>query len=889
MISHTHWDREWYLTFEQFRYRLVNLMDNLLDLLDADPQFRCFHLDAQTIILEDYLEVRPRRREDLVRHISAGRLLVGPWYLQNDEFLVSGESTIRNLLLGAELAEAFGGCMRVGYIPDQFGNISQMPQILNGFGIHSAVFARGYDARRRGQVELLWESPDGSQVLAVFMANWYNNAQRLPEEPFQALRFLVRSQEDLSWGVQSNHYLAMNGVDHLEAQENLSGILRGVQEIAPEDFAVVHSSLPDYIAAVQRALHSKLGKPFVGELREGDDYHILAGTLSSWMYLKQRNFALENELINWIEPLAGWSLAAGIPHKRQDHLDYIWRTLMKNHAHDSICGCSVDLVHREMMDRFSRVEQLQGEVAEASFGELTSLIEQNDIHERGYLITVFNNQPQSRSGVVDAVVEVPVEHTDQGFVLVDRTTGQNVPYSVVQKKQYSKRTLSPINLPGYKRVQALSIQFEAADIPQLGYKTYAFQPGGDGEKIKTEKASAEPVLENRFLRAQINEDGTIDLLHKASGEVFRGLGYYVDSGDAGDSYVYMTPKNDQVFSTLGLPAQLICVEEGPWQTRWEIRTVLNIPAELDARQETRVGSVSLPICTEVSLGEHDPYLKFKVTVDNRAKDHRLRVMFPTGLAADTAHAGAQFDIVERRYDFGAKWGRASHTAPNYGFVDVNDGVLGLAVHNNGLHEYELLGDEKRTLALTLLRCVEWIYDKDFDYPMEETRIPEAQCLGRHVFEFAVYPHQGNHYAGRVYQSAHAYLNPLRPVVHPRDRKLWQEGRPWVQDSVVQTTFHREDPYTALPRLPAVGSFCQLKAEHVVITSLRPNRNGDGLIIRLVNLREEGEEACFSMPGLKRGYRLSLDERQREELPLSGASLALEIPGKKIVTLEVILR
>ena len=219
------------------------------------------------------------------------------------------------------------------------------------------------------------------------------------------------------------------------------------------------------------------------------------------MYLKQRNFALENELINWIEPLAGWSLAAGIPHKRQDHLDYIWRTLMKNHAHDSICGCSVDLVHREMMDRFSRVEQLQGEVAEASFGELTSLIEQNDIHERGYLNTVFNNQPQSRSGVVDAVVEVPVEHTDQGFVLVDRTTVKMCHTAWSRRNSIPSGRSAPSICRDTKRVQALSISLKPQTFLSSATRLTPFNQAVMVKRLRRKRRPQSPVLENRFLRS----------------------------------------------------------------------------------------------------------------------------------------------------------------------------------------------------------------------------------------------------------------------------------------------------------------------------------------------------------------------------------------------------
>src|SRR5579885_3318058 len=138
LVPHTHWDREWYQTFQQFRIRLVKTIDKLLDILDQDDQFTYFMLDGQTIVLDDYLEVQPEQEERLRRYIQAGRILVGPWYLQPDEFLVSGEALIRNLQIGLQRASQFGTPMRVGYVPDCFGHIAQLPQILQGCGIDSA-------------------------------------------------------------------------------------------------------------------------------------------------------------------------------------------------------------------------------------------------------------------------------------------------------------------------------------------------------------------------------------------------------------------------------------------------------------------------------------------------------------------------------------------------------------------------------------------------------------------------------------------------------------------------------------------------------------------------------------------------------------------------------
>src|SRR5579859_7319005 len=216
VVPHTHWDREWYLTFQQFRVRLVRTVDLVLDTLEADPSFAFFMLDGQTIVLEDYLEVRPEHRERLARLARAGRILVGPWYLQPDEFLVGAESLVRNLQIGRRMGAAFGGVMPVGYVPDTFGHIAQLPQILRGFGLDNAVFWRGVGPEvERGAFR--WAAPDGSEVLAIWLFDdfGYSNAAILPLEPEALATRVTQIAERMRPLAVTDVLLLMNGTDHI--------------------------------------------------------------------------------------------------------------------------------------------------------------------------------------------------------------------------------------------------------------------------------------------------------------------------------------------------------------------------------------------------------------------------------------------------------------------------------------------------------------------------------------------------------------------------------------------------------------------------------------------------------------------------------------------------
>ena len=170
LVPHTHWDREWYEPFAVFSQRLEHMMDTLLD-LSADG-FPHFHLDGQTAMIDDYLDRRPERAQELADRVAEGRLSAGPWVAQMDEFLTSGESHIRNLEFGLERARELGRALEVGYMPDQFGHIGQMPQILRNGGIERAMVWRGVP-RSIETTTFRWRSPDGSEVTTEYMISGY--------------------------------------------------------------------------------------------------------------------------------------------------------------------------------------------------------------------------------------------------------------------------------------------------------------------------------------------------------------------------------------------------------------------------------------------------------------------------------------------------------------------------------------------------------------------------------------------------------------------------------------------------------------------------------------------------------------------------------------------
>jgi len=454
IVSHTHWDREWYRSFQSFRLKLVHLVDGLLDLLEKDPHFKYFMLDGQTIVLDDYLAMRPEQAALLRKHIQKGRILIGPWHILPDMFLVGPEAHIRNLLQGDRTARRFGPKMMVGYIPDPFGHPGQVPQILRGFGIETACLWRGLDEQ---PAEFWWQSPDGSRVLMAYLRDSYSNGAALPAaEPPAFAGALTAAASSLAAHSAVPDLLIMFGTDHMEPPPNTSTAVAYADRSLPGT-RVIHSSLPHFLAALQADIkEQKLALPTVtGELRACRRMPLLPGVLSTRIWIKQRNHASENLLLHWVEPFTTWQeLAIGsqpsLLDQKSEIIRQAWHLLMENHPHDSICGCSIDQVHDEMKVRFDQVDQIGEELARQSLEAIAGAVDTagnppSPIENPKFSLVVFNPCSAARSDVVSAAIELP-DDVDE-FDLLDEN-GTSLPYqtSGLGSRELFNMTMDPNSL-----------------------------------------------------------------------------------------------------------------------------------------------------------------------------------------------------------------------------------------------------------------------------------------------------------------------------------------------------------------------------------------------------------------------------------------------------------
>ena len=758
LVPHTHWDREWYFPYQRYRTRLVGFFDLLLEIFERDPEYKHFLLDGHTILIEDYLEVRPDRRAEIERVVQDGRLAVGPWYEIPDMSLPSGEALVRNLLRGHRVAGQFGPVMKVGYIPDPFGQIAHMPAILRGFGIDRCVFWRGVD-ESLDTTEFMWESPDGSDVLVVHMPGGYGIGGPFPlenEDQFEERIALIR--ERLEPLAQTRTLLAMWGSDHVAPQPELPSLVRGVNARL-SDAEIVQGSLTDVFDDVESQVKRNDLQRRSGEFRSGQRAHLLPGVLSARMWIKQATFANEQLLTRWAEPLTLWSgllrqqlgeawneppRVAGppSPHPKEPKseaglIDRAWRLLLENQPHDSICGCSIDQTHDEMRPRFDQCEQVGEELKQHAIRRISA----QGPADRVY---VFNPLPGPRADYVTAVV--PTHKDSTPVALVDED-GRRYECQLVDGEDSADRT---------------TVGF-VPEVPGFGYRAFKVEHG------EPSATSASNVIDNGISRVEADpNDGTLSLEIPGTGVRWQGLNRLVDGGDRGDEYNYCATEPDVLVDRPESPPQISVIENGPARKTLEIKMTYRLPARLTSRRKRITRTIACPVRVLVSLSPGVPRIDIRTEVDNRAEDHRLRAHFPTSIKVDRASAEMHFGVVERPLklpEHNDTWSEQPvGTHPQKTFCDVNDGHGGLMIANRGLPEYEVLDTPGgATIALTLFRSVGWL--SRFDFPSRKggagpnLETPGAQLLGKNVAEYSIIPHRGGWES--AYEQAHRFAAPMR--------------------------------------------------------------------------------------------------------------------------------
>ncbi|MCZ3391507.1 alpha-mannosidase [Enterococcus faecium] len=847
IISHSHWDREWYMAYEQHHMRLIELIDDLLELFEVDPSFNSFHLDGQTIILDDYLQVRPEKRQAIQQAINEGKLRIGPFYILQDDFLISSESNVRNMLIGMEESRKWGTPVMLGYFPDTFGNMGQTPQLMKQAGISAAAFGRGVkpigfdnqvlEAENYSSqyTEMWWKGPDQTAIFGLLFANWYSNGNEIPVEKEAALAFWKQKLADAEQYASTNHLLMMNGVDHQPVQKDISKAIHLANELFP-DYEFIHSNFTDYLEAVQKDVPEDLGS-VEGELtsQETDGWYTLANTASARVYLKQWNTKVQRQLENITEPLAtmAYEVSGNYPH---DQLDYAWKTLMQNHPHDSICGCSVDSVHREMIPRFEKADEVGKYLAQDSLEQLTAAIDTTGFPKDSFPFVIVNTAGMDKTGEAEITIELERKRFAEGIPEQLYQELENLP-----KRKYHVETKSGATIPailseetvqfGYDlpkdrfrvpyMARMIKVTLPLENMPAFSWETFALVEGeAKAEEKETMIHQSGRIIENGPLHLTIEKNGTITMEDRKNKRKLNNLHIFEDIGDIGNEYIFKQPFCDQpILSSNKENSEVKVLVDTPEIAKISILQEMEIPVSADERLEKEQQMVVefryrkaerskekriLQIKTIMTIRKDSKKIDFETTLDNQMKDHRLRVLFPTKLHVEHHEADSIFEVVKRPNHVSKSWENPTNPQHQQAFVNIHDEEYGVTVGNFGLNEYEVTEDGQ--IAVTLLRSVGELGDWGY-FPT-----PEAQCLGEHRFNYSIELH-GPEEKFSTYLHAYAAQIPFS----------------------TQQIKHHEGT------LISKQQYLTIKSETFAITALKRSKFSDKVVVRGFNMSSHLEK------------------------------------------------
>lgn len=859
ITPHMHWDREWYFTTEESRILLVNNMEEILTRLEQDDEYKYYVLDGQTAVLEDYFAVVPENRSRVKALVERGKLIIGPWYTQTDTTIVSGESIVRNLMYGMRDCMAFGEPMKIGYLPDSFGMSGQLPHIYNGFGITRAMFWRGCSERHgTDKTEFLWQSQDGSEVTTQVLPLGYAIGKYLPEDEAGLRKRLDSYFEVLENASVTNEILLPNGHDQMPLQQNIFAVMETLREIYPQRQFVMSrfEEVFDRIDAHRDALAT-----LKGEFIDGKYMRVHRTIGSTRMDIKIAHARIENKIVNILEPLAtlAWTLGFDYHHGL---LEKMWKEILKNHAHDSIGCCCSDKVHREIVSRFELAEDMADNLVRFSMRKIVDNMPQSDADK----LVMFNLMPWPREEVINTTIRLRASQ----FRLRDEK-GNEIPCFIRSARELDPGLIDRqiVHYGNYEPFMEFDIQIRQI-LPSMGYRTLFIEPNVAGKVLPAVK-NTESLLENAFWQIDLNDDGTLRLRDKETGLIYDRVLEIEESSDDGDEYDYSPSREEWRLTSAQSEHQVKVTHEG-WQSRAAIRHRIAVPANLAERAaRQRNGYVDAEF--EITLSHNSRRIDVAVRIDNQADDHRVRVLIPTPFTTQEVLADTQFGTLTRPVQDAAmaSWQEEGwKEAPVPVWNLLNYAVLqekrnGLALFTEGLREFEVVGDDKKAFALTLLRGVGVLGKEDLllrpGRPSGiKMPVPDSQVRGPLTCRFSLFSFSGTPENAGVAQQAKAWLTPVQCY-----NKI-----PWDAMKLNRASFITPESYSLLALSPT----------GCVLSTLKKAEDRDELILRLFNPSESSAcDTTLSMnPRVKRCRETDMNERIMERCEGEGIAGAFR-PGQ----------
>lgn len=847
VLSHTHWDREWYISLEEFRGSLLIELDRVLEMLtNTSSHFHHFHLDGQHLMMEDYLEVRPSMRRTVLGLNKAGKLTLGPFYSQPDVFLSSGEALIRNLMLGMSLGSEMGGTSTVGYLADTFGFIGQLPQLLRGVGIRFFVSGR---FAKTGSSEGYWVGPDGSMVLFAYLGNWYCHAIGSFRSPNfsaeQAKHELQRLDSDLvRAGAKSKHRLAMYGCDHFMTDPEIGNKLKIMNEAAKEDNSdtvrVVQTNIDDYMRLLEKDLQAAQLPKVVGEVREGVD--MLVNSASTKMSIKQQNFKVQSLMEKWVEPMEAYGWVLGRRYD-SDRIWHAWKPILQTHAHDSICSTSASTVIHDIVNRLSRAEQSAYRIIADQAGQIVPAMIKKllpSASTKGEYVLVVNPTNTVRFECITFTL-LGSRAVSQGHYkhYKDLLRPKSSVYPLILTSVASKESFELPNTD-FRQVKHKSSHTYLANLhlPPNGIallqliETDTNVPRDSlGAEINENEVSH---LENKYLSVVVNEhDGSCSLTHLESGHSWMHVNKLWRSTESGTAYIHKTGGKQSYVSDLHVVT----------------RKKSALFSSIRLQGKLGISDVSLTYV----LFAKSKSLQIEMSIENAELNNHIVASFPVRKSgSDTTeevlvHVDGNFEYVNRS----KMTGRYVHQNR---FTSMYSSGSSLTIANRGIPEYKVghTGSMEMTLFRGVNRLGDWIAGPLTDDVSQE--------LGKMTFQYAVIPDtcHVNEPSCCADLEARNFVDPVGSFAswvqdgYRPERYIDMDVSPLSVVSALSTISSDKKPIHVADdeeeeTSPSTGSLqlFDLKPQKLILSAVKKAESKEALVVRVYNPTNQSLDASLS--------------------------------------------
>lgn len=939
IIPHTHWDREWRYPIWENRLYLVKLMDELIETLENNPDYKNFLLDGQVIPILDYLQVRPDTRDKLVQFIKDGRIDVGPWYTLPDLYPISGESIVRNLLKGRREANKLGNCLDIGYESFGWGQPSQLPQIYKGFGIDTVIVSKNVDKKRAPHCEFKWTGKDGTSVYATRLgedarANFFMNAyihimngvayksdnynfdmgnygqvyHQADSENYIQDYFKIEDTEKIhpevikeavtrAWNGMEDTLMPddramMDGTDSTTGQPQLMNLIQAINEQF-DDIEFKSSSLGEYVEILKEKLNLDELIEIHGEMRDGPTTSLSGNALMTRPHIKTLNKKVQNTLFNQAEPLSVANMMVGGKYDEtflQLALDY----MLLSHAHDSINGVTQDKTVDDVLYRLNQALEISNAISNKNCQELIRHIDLSQYNSKDIVLVVFNSYAKPRNEMVKAYIDTPQAQNIWEFDLVD-SDGNVCEIQHISRTEVTSPVVHLQARPFPYYSDRHCVVFETGEIPAGGYKVYklcnkvefnrktefwAKTRTTDGKEI----ATSSTCMQNEFIKVEVNSNGTISILDKENGNCFDNLNYFESTGDVGDYWMYYPPYHNKTYNSKGCNASIFLIENGNLAATIGVKLTMELP-KYSYRPDNYVRGKSerseltghLSVTTYYTLKKDARNVEVKVEIDNNCKDHRMSVLFDTGIQARSVDAQGHFtvdnrDVTPLKDDRGHYYNELL-TQPLQNFVSIADDHKGFGIVTDCLGEYRVSPDCEHkdggdgTLSMTLFRavkniiCTEWRSAGVF--PNQEG----GQLQQKLVYNYAIRPMNSSWENSDLSEMADCFNSPLKPV----------------QTCVPAMLVEKSEG-----TLPPKHSFYQVTGK-LSVSCIKKAEDSNSIIVRLFNpypteqsgsiiLGCDVQNVCMT--------NLNEEEEAASNLTMIDNAVELKIKPNKIVTLKL---